>query len=118
MITGGIVSTVDVYRITDQLDDPSLDAIVTRLEARGKHPRFVAMMQQYVDAMRIDSAESVLDLGCGTGVAARAIARRPGFRGRVTGIDLSPHFVAVAQRLAAAESIDRIDFRVGDSQST
>src|SRR4029079_12829735 len=75
------------------------------------------MMQQYLDAMRIDSAETVLDLGCGTGVAARAIARRPGFRGRVTGIDLSPHFVAVAQRLAAAESIDRIDFRVGDSQS-
>ena len=111
------MSTVDVYRITDQLDDPSLEAIVTRLEARGKHPRFVAMMQQYLDAMRIDSAETVLDLGCGTGVAARAIARRPGFRGRVTGIDLSPHFVAVAQRLAAAESIDRIDFRVGDSQS-
>jgi SAM-dependent methyltransferase len=111
------MSTVDVYRITDQLDDPSLDAIVTRLEARGKHPRFVAMMQQYFDAMNIDSAESVLDLGCGTGVATRAIARRPGFRGRVTGIDLSPYFVAVAERLAAAENIARIDFRVGDSQS-
>src|SRR4029079_2593868 len=75
------------------------------------------MLQQYVDAMRIDSAETVLDLGCGTGVAARAIARRPGFHGRVTGIDLSPYFVASAQRLAEAENIARIDFRVGDSQS-
>jgi len=111
------VSTVDVYRITDQLDDPSLDAIVTRLEARGKHPRFVAMMQQYIDAMGIDSAQAALDLGCGTGVATRAIARRPGFRGSVTGIDLSPHFVAVAQRLTAAESIACIEFHVGDSQS-
>jgi len=34
------VGAVDVYRITDQLDDATLDVLITRLEARGKHPRF------------------------------------------------------------------------------
>ena len=79
------MGTVDVYRITNQLDDATLDVLVRRLEARGKHPRFAEMMREYLDAMVIDSARSVLDLGCGTGVAARAIARRPRFSGRVTG---------------------------------
>jgi predicted TPR repeat methyltransferase len=76
------MSTVDVYRITDRLDEATLDALMARLEARGKHPRFIEMMHQYLDAMGIDSAATVLDLGCGTGVASREIARRKGFAGQ------------------------------------
>jgi 2-polyprenyl-3-methyl-5-hydroxy-6-metoxy-1,4-benzoquinol methylase len=82
------VGTLDVYRITDKLDHPTLDVVVTRLEARGKHPRFIAMMDQYLDAMYIDFAKTVLDVGCGTGVAARAIAQRNRFAGHITGIDV------------------------------
>jgi ubiquinone/menaquinone biosynthesis C-methylase UbiE len=112
------MGTVDVYRITNQLDDATLDVLVTRLEARGKHPRFAEMLQEYLDAMAIDSARSVLDLGCGTGVAARAIARRPEFSGRVTGVDRSPHLVAAAARLAHEEGIgEKTQFRAGDSHS-
>jgi ubiquinone/menaquinone biosynthesis C-methylase UbiE len=112
------MGTVDVYRITNQLDDATLDVLVTRLEARGKHPRFAEMLREYVDAMAIDSVRSVLDLGCGTGVAARAIARRPGFSGRVTGIDRSPHLIGAAVRLAHEDGVDAtVDFRAGDSHS-
>ena len=112
------MATVDVYRITDQLDDPTLDAVAARLEARGKHPRFIAMMREYLEAMRIDSAATVLDLGCGTGVVSRAIAQRRGFAGRVTGIDRSPYLIAAARRFAVGEGVPKaIEFRTGDSQS-
>jgi ubiquinone/menaquinone biosynthesis C-methylase UbiE len=112
------MGTVDVYRITDKLDDATLEVLVTRLEARGKHPRFAGMMRDYLDAMGIDSARSVLDLGCGTGVAARMIARRPGFAGRVTGIDRSPHLVGAAIRLAREDGVgSRVEFRAGDSHT-
>jgi ubiquinone/menaquinone biosynthesis C-methylase UbiE len=112
------VATVDVYRITDQLDDATLDVLATRLEARGKHPKFSDMMREYFDAMRIDSARSVLDLGCGTGVAARTIARRPAFSGRVTGIDRSAHLISAATRLSRAEGVAaKVDFRAGDSHT-
>jgi ubiquinone/menaquinone biosynthesis C-methylase UbiE len=68
--------------------------------------------------MDIDSAATVLDLGCGTGVASRAIARRPGFKGAITGIDLSPYLVEVAERLATEENVkDRVTFRSGDTRS-
>jgi ubiquinone/menaquinone biosynthesis C-methylase UbiE len=112
------MATVDVYRITDQLDDPTLAAVAARLEARGKHPRFIEMMHEYLEAMGIDSAASVLDLGCGTGVASRAIAHRKGFAGRVTGIDRSPYLTAAAKRFATDEGVTgRVEFRTGDSQS-
>ena len=107
----------DPYAVTDKLDDSLLQVIVTRLETRGKHPLFERMLQDYLDAMQIDTAETVLDIGCGTGVAARAIARRRGFSGRVLGVDLSPALVQAATRLAAGEGLDnRVEFRSGDSR--
>jgi ubiquinone/menaquinone biosynthesis C-methylase UbiE len=93
------VSTFDVYGMTDKLSPAIADVIVARLEARGKNSSFQKMMHDYLDTMDIDSAATVLDLGCGTGVASRAIARRPGFKGAITGIDLSPYLVEVAERL-------------------
>ncbi len=112
------MTSFDAYRVTDQLDDSVLDAIATRLEARGRHPVFVRMMDEYLDAMDIDDASAVVDLGCGTGVASRHIARRSRFSGHVTGIDRSPYLIAAATRLADDEALaTRIDFRIGDTQS-
>ena len=112
------MTTFDAYRVTDQLDDAVLDAIATRLEVRGRHPVFVRMMDDYLDAMGIDDAKAVVDLGCGTGVASRHIAGRSAFSGHVTGIDRSPFLVDAAARLAGDENLaDRVDFRVGDTQS-
>ena len=109
------MSTVDPFARTDQLDDGMLEALVLRFEARGKHPRFSGMLGEYLDAMAIAPTATVLDIGCGTGLAARAIARRPGFTGVITGVDLSPYLVAAATRLAAEEGIaERLEFRAGD----
>ncbi len=107
----------DPYAVTDKLDSSLLQVIVTRLETRGKHPIFDGMLRDYLDAMQIDAAKTVLDIGCGTGVAARAIARRPGFSGRVLGIDLSEALARAASQLAADEGLDdRTEFRAGDSR--
>lgn len=110
------MKTVDVYRIVNELDEATLDVMVNRLEARGQHPRFIEMMNEYLDAMRIDAAGRVIDLGCGTGVAARAIACRPGFSGQVLGIDRSQYLVDAANRLAREEGLEgRVEFLAGDS---
>ncbi len=61
---------------------------------------------------------AVLDLGCGTGVVARALAARDGFAGTVTGIDQSAEFIAVAEKLAAREGVAGIvQFAVGDAHA-
>ena len=110
--------TMDVFSMTDQLEDATLDVMVERLEIRGAHPRFIVMMDEYLDAMEIENAGAVLDLGCGTGVVARAIARRSSFAGRVTGVDLSPYLVETAGKLAAKEGLaTKVRFEAGDTQS-
>ena len=112
------MTSFDAYRVTDQLDD----AFSTRSQRASRCAAGTRssceMMDEYLDAMGIDDAKTVVDLGCGTGVASRRIAGRSGFSGHVTGIDRSPYLIAAATRLAGDEDLAaRIDFRVGDTQS-
>jgi ubiquinone/menaquinone biosynthesis C-methylase UbiE len=111
------MGALDPYRITDKLEDPLLDVMVSRLEIRGRHWFFQKVLGEYLDAMDVDSANTVLDMGCGTGMVARTIARRAHFSGRVTGIDLSPYLVEAAKRLADEEGLGtRVEFRSGDTR--
>jgi hypothetical protein len=71
----------DVYGRTFQMDEQTLGVIATRLEARGRHPFFLRAITEYMDHLALSATEAILDLGCGTGVAARAIARRSDVRG-------------------------------------
>jgi ubiquinone/menaquinone biosynthesis C-methylase UbiE len=58
--------------------------------------------------------ERVLDVGTGTGKAARVVARRfPD--AQVTGVDLSPAMIAEAQRALPEELGDRVRFEVADA---
>jgi len=111
------MSPADPYGKTDKLDQSLLDVLVTRLEARGKHPIFEGMLKEYLSVMEIEGTLSVLDMGCGTGVASRTLLRQPRFTGTVKGIDLSPHLVEVANRLAVEEGFgERSEFRTGDTR--
>jgi ubiquinone/menaquinone biosynthesis C-methylase UbiE len=111
------MSTFDVYGATDKLSDAILEVIATRLEARGKFQSFQKMMKEYLDVMSIDSAKTVLDLGCGTGVATRGIIQRKNFSGTITGIDLSSYLVKVANQLFEEDVKNgRVVFRTGDTR--
>ena len=112
------MALIDPFGRTDKLDDNMLAALVARFEARGRNPVFSKMLADYLDAMDVAGRIKVLDMGCGTGLAARAIARRPGFSGHITGVDLSPYLVAAAKRLAGEEELaERLEFQVGDVHS-
>ena len=65
-----------------------------------------ALFQQWAsrvaDAAGIRAGQRALDVACGTGVLARAIADRVGSAGSVVGLDVNPGMLAVAQRQAPA----------------
>lgn len=109
--------TPDPYGRTHRMDAQALAAIAARLEARGKHPFFARVIDDYLEAMTLSGLETILDLGCGTGVAARAIARRTKAKGPpLVAIDISAHLVEMGRTLADEEGLGgRIDFRVGDA---
>jgi ubiquinone/menaquinone biosynthesis C-methylase UbiE len=110
------VQARDAMQFVNEQDAATLERFVERLELRGKDPTFVAYREAYLRLIDLPRAAAVLDLGCGTGVVARAIAAHDGFAGTVTGIDQSPDFIAVADTLAADEGVfDRVEFAVADA---
>ena len=50
----------------------------------------------------VEPGQRVLDVACGTGILARAAAKQVAPGGRVTGLDVTPGMVAVAEQLAPA----------------
>jgi ubiquinone/menaquinone biosynthesis C-methylase UbiE len=77
-----------------------------------------ALMTRWADVLLDQAApregERVLDVGCGTGIVARRAAARVGATGSVTGLDLNPGMLAVAQH-AASEAHLPIEWRAGNA---
>lgn len=106
----------DAMQFVNEQDPATRERFIERLELRGKDPTFVAYREAYLELIDLPRTATVLDLGCGTGVVARAIAARDGFTGTVTGIDLSDDFIAAAETFAADDGVsDRVQFAVGDA---
>jgi ubiquinone/menaquinone biosynthesis C-methylase UbiE len=106
----------DAMQFVNEQDAATRERFIERLELRGKDPTFVAYREAYLELLDLPRAAAVVELGCGTGVVARAIAARDGFAGTVTGIDLSADFIAAAETFAADEGVgDRVRFAVGDA---
>lgn len=66
-------------------------------------PLFRPWARRLVDAAAPQPGERVLDLGCGTGIVAREVARRLGTAATITAVDASPAMLAVARDTAARE---------------
>ncbi len=67
-----------------------------------------------IDSLGLGSGATVLDVGCGVGGAARAIARAAGCS--VVGVDLTPEFVEMALWLSGRLGMaDQTDFRLGSA---
>ncbi|MCL5994980.1 MAG: methyltransferase domain-containing protein [Chloroflexi bacterium] len=73
---------------------------------------FQQWASQVADAAGIQPGQRVLDVACGTGVLARAVADRVGPSGAVIGVDLNDGMLAVAQRQA-----QHIEWRQGRAEA-
>lgn len=65
-----------------------------------------ALRERHVQLARLESGESTLDVGCGTGALAIAAKDRVGSGGQVCGVDPSSEMVARARRKATRAGVD------------
>ena len=101
----------DAFARVDHTDDPRvfvhyLDAVAALGDLRSYKERSYGLLH-------LSSGDRVLDVGCGTGDDARAIAALVGEHGRVIGLDRSAHMVEEARRRTVGSAA--VDFVVGDA---
>ena len=74
--------------------------------------------QALIELGKISAGNSVLDVACGTGDPAFAIARVVGRGGRVVGLDITPSMIAAADALARTRRAENVEFRaIADERS-
>ncbi|HEX8118516.1 MAG TPA: methyltransferase domain-containing protein, partial [Pyrinomonadaceae bacterium] len=84
--------------------------------ARGGRDGDPAQYRGVFDTLAVVEGERVLDVGCGTGGAVRALAATVGGVGRVVGLDVSRTMVEEA-RARAAGSPAPVEFRAADAHA-
>ena len=90
---------------------------VASLEERGRSG-YMAVVRALLDVLAILPGESVLEVGCGSGVIMRELARRTRGANRLIGRDMSPYLLREARALARrAGLLDHIDFGEGRAES-
>ncbi|PYM11121.1 MAG: hypothetical protein DMD81_27845 [Candidatus Rokuibacteriota bacterium] len=94
-MTGTDYGSLSLFRDPTNLDGERARELAFRnLEARGKSPDEVAARAEYLDLLGLQPGQRVLDVGCGSGVVTRDMARRVSPSGRAVGVDPSrrvPH---------------------------
>ena len=89
----------DVYAAVTELDTAMQERLANVLETRGADPQQQAMRRAFLADVPFPEHARVLEVGCGTGVLTRVLARWPGV-GTVVGIDPAPSFLDKARVLA------------------
>jgi ubiquinone/menaquinone biosynthesis C-methylase UbiE len=88
------------------------------LETQADLPFIREVARRSFELMSLGPGDSVLDVGCGTGVLLPALVEAVGPTGRVTGLDHSNAFLARAhRRLADAGWAERVELVRGDAQA-
>jgi len=106
----------DPHRFVNELDEPARERLAARLESRARDDVFTRLLDKYVARLALPPLARVLEVGCGTGVVLRTLARRDDFTGQALGVDQCGSFIDAANGFARDERVDsRIAFRVGDA---
>jgi ubiquinone/menaquinone biosynthesis C-methylase UbiE len=95
----------------------ALFSSVASLEERGRSG-YMAIVRGLLDALAIRPGESVLEVGCGSGVIMRELARRTAGANRLIGRDVNTYLLREARALARrAGLLDLIDFGEGSGEA-
>jgi ubiquinone/menaquinone biosynthesis C-methylase UbiE len=105
---------LDPYTQITTIEPAELERLIAWLETRAADPRQQAMRDRYLSWIALPDAARVLEVGCGTGVVSRDVARRAKIA-EVIGLDPSPFFLAKARELSAG--IPRLRFQEGDARN-
>jgi SAM-dependent methyltransferase len=110
-----LIPALAVRYCTITLGGPLLGSVAS-LDERGC-PGYMAVVRGLLDALAIQPGESVLEVGCGSGVIMRELARRTAGANRLIGRDMNLYLLREARALTRrAGLLDHIDLGEGRAE--
>ena len=86
------------------------------LEARGRTPGYLGVLGNLMQEAQLQPGETILEVGCGTGVLDRWLARHTQGRNRIVGMDVNPFSLREAAALAKKDGLaNAVEFREGSA---
>ena len=114
-MTAPVFGQFSAWRDTAQASAETARDLDSRLELRARAEDEAAAREEYLRLLGVSPGERVLDIGCGSGVVTRAIARRVVLGGRAVGVDASAALLAFARQHAEEAGLaDAIELHQGD----
>ncbi|HSE86529.1 MAG TPA: methyltransferase domain-containing protein [Candidatus Binatia bacterium] len=102
---------------TVTLGGPEL-GFLAMLESRGASAGYLSVVRRLMDAVELRPGEVILEVGCGSGVLDRWLARYTMQANRIIGVDVNRYLLREATALAMQEGLaDVIAFQEGDAES-
>ena len=102
------------YRRVD--DDPNADVLIAAMDGTARWDATLRLRSWERAHLGLTPGQRLLDVGCGLGEAALALAEDLGGDGELVGVDSSERMLQVARSNAAAAGC-RVRFTVGDARS-
>ena len=99
-----LVALLSEKYCTITLSGTALGAVAI-LESRGHAVGYLQMVRTLLEEAQLCPGDAVLEVGCGTGVLLRWLARRTAGAHCVTGIDINPYLLREATALARQEGL-------------
>jgi SAM-dependent methyltransferase len=92
--------------------------MIGSLEARGRTAGYLGVVRRLIEEAELRPGETVLEVGCGTGVLDRWLARHTGRANHIVGMDISRYVLREATALARREGLEGVvEFREGSAEA-
>jgi ubiquinone/menaquinone biosynthesis C-methylase UbiE len=89
---------------------------VRQLEARGRSEGYRRSLECFVDELKVKPGEGILEIGCGSGVLTRLVAKRLRGANAIMALDINRYFLREARALARKKGLAEIEFREGSAE--
>jgi SAM-dependent methyltransferase len=91
---------------------------VASLEARGRSSGYLSVVRSLIEATSLQPGDTVLDVGCGTGVLDRWMARRTAGDNRIVAMDIHRTLLHEATALARQDGLEGlVTFQAGNAEA-
>ena len=114
---GPLLASLSERYCVISMSGPAL-GMVASLESRGQTPGYLSAVRNLLAEADIQPGENVLEVGCGTGVLCRWLARETAFENVIAGVDVNAFFLREAAEMARFDGLENVvSFREGSAEA-